>query len=61
MGKGRIQAPEVTRTPESGNVDSARAPGHIQPYIVALERRLPMDIALDVALCLRVAFAVTRD
>ena len=47
LASGRFPLPPAVdmRTPEPGNVDR----GHIQSWNVAFERRLPLDIAVDVA------------
>ncbi len=47
LNSGRFPLPGTVdmRTPEVGNVDR----GYIQSWNLAVERRLPMDIAVDVA------------
>lgn len=47
LNSGRFPLPGSVdmRTPEVGNIDR----GHIQSWNVAVERRLPLDIAVDVA------------
>ena len=47
LNSGRFPLPASVdmRTPEPGNVDR----GHIQSWNVAFERRLPLDVAVDVA------------